>query len=62
MTEQEILLQITALQDRATVASRDCIRYMDKDNPQTKKYLASLKEHTELTKEINRLKKTLNEK
>lgn len=59
--KQEIYDRLTALQDKATAASRACIRYMDKDNPQTKKYLESLREHTEATKEINRLKKIFNE-
>lgn len=62
MTEQEILLQITELQERATAASLDCIHFMDKDNPQTKKYLAALKIHVETTKEINRLQTLLKEK
>jgi len=62
MSEQEILLQITELQERATAASLECIHFMDKDNPQTKKYIAALKVHVETTKEINRLKQMLNEK
>lgn len=54
--------QIAELRERQTAASLACIKYMDKDAPQTKKYLASLKEHTKATKEINRLKKMLDEK
>lgn len=53
--------QIAELKERQTAASLECIHYMDKDNPQTKKYLAALKVHVEATKEINRLKKMLNE-
>lgn len=62
MTEQEILLQITELQEIASAASRACIRYMDKDNPQTSKYLEALREHTKATSEINKLKNLLKEK
>jgi len=54
--------QIAELQEQQTAASLECIHYMDKDNPQTKKYLSALKIHVETTKEINRLKNMLNEK
>ena len=61
MTESEILLRINELQDQATAASRECIHYMGVETADMKKYLAALKIHVEATKEINRLKKMLDE-
>mgnify|MGYP001550004977 CR=1 FL=1 len=61
MTEQEITLQITALQEIASAASRACIHYMSPETGNTAKYLEALREHTKATSEINKLKKMLNE-
>jgi len=62
MTEQEILLQITELKERATAASLECIKHLDKDNGNIKDYLKALAEHTTIVKEINQLKNLLKEK
>jgi len=65
MTEQEERSQICAkilwLQDKATAASRACAFYMSVDHHDNKKYLAALREHGEYTREINQLKKMLDE-
>ncbi|SDZ81962.1 hypothetical protein SAMN05192529_102125 [Arachidicoccus rhizosphaerae] len=59
--QEHIKAQILELQDKATAASRECIHYMSVDHQDNKKYLAALREHTEATKEINKLKSLLKE-
>lgn len=59
MTQQEIILKITDLQDRINAASLECIHCTDRTR--TKKYLESVQVHAALTKELNRLKELLKE-